>query len=143
MSESLNLLLEKEFSDLPPEFHEGLPAFENFYEASATAECSNGTRGRLAVFEILKMDKDIEHVILTSPIEEKIFEAARAKGMLTMREDAIMKALAGEIPFEEINALGGELLLDQDIPDILDDKVVEESQPQDTTETLPNAVPAI
>ena len=143
VSESLNLLLEKEFSDLPPEFHEGLPAFENFYEASATAECSNGTRGRLAVFEILKMDKDIEHVILTSPIEEKIFEAARAKGMLTMREDAIMKALAGEIPFEEINALGGELLLDQDIPDILDDKVVEESQPQDTTETLPNAVPAI
>ncbi len=143
VSESLNLLLEKEFSDLPPEFHEGLPAFENFYEASATAECPNGTRGRLAVFEILKMDKDIEHVILTSPIEEKIFEAARAKGMLTMREDAIMKALAGEIPFEEINALGGELLLDQDIPDILDDKVVEESQPQDTTETLPNAVPAI
>jgi hypothetical protein len=26
-----------------------------------------------------------------------------------MREDAIMKALAGQIPFEEVNTLGGTL----------------------------------
>ena len=35
--------------------------------------------------------------------------------MLTMREDAIVKALAGEIPFEEVNALGGELFPGGDI----------------------------
>jgi type II secretory ATPase GspE/PulE/Tfp pilus assembly ATPase PilB-like protein len=62
------------------------------------------------------MDKDIEHVVLTSPFEEKVYAAAREKGMLTMREDAIMKALAGEIPFQEVNTLGGDLLVDQDIP---------------------------
>ncbi len=114
VSESINVLLQKEFSDLPMEYHDQIPAFENFYEATTTADCPNGTRGRLAVFEILKMDKDIEHVVLTSPVEEKVFAAARAKGMLTMREDAIIKALAGLIPFEEVNALGGEMLLDQD-----------------------------
>jgi type II secretory ATPase GspE/PulE/Tfp pilus assembly ATPase PilB-like protein len=70
----------------------------------------------MAVFEILKMDKDIEHVVLTSPYEEKVYAAARAKGMLTMREDAIIKALNGEIPFQEVNTLGGDLLVDQDIP---------------------------
>ena len=146
VSESLNLLLTKEFSDLPAEFHDALPPFENFYEAQATAECPNGTRGRLAVFEILKMDKDIEHVILTSPIEEKIFAAARAKGMLTMREDAIMKALAGEIPFEEVNALGGELLLDQDIPDILDTPPIEEGLTEEAgteTQAAQTPTPAI
>ena len=116
VSESINVLLQKEFSDLPEEYHAQIPAFENFYEATTTADCPNGTRGRLAVFEILKMDKDIEHVVLTSPVEEKVFAAARKKGMLTMREDAIIKALAGLIPFEEVNALGGEMLLDQDAP---------------------------
>ena len=55
------------------------------------------------------MNKKLEQVVLTEPIEEKIYSAARAGGMLTMREDAIVKALAGEIPFEEINTLGGEL----------------------------------
>lgn len=117
VSESIRLLLEKEFSDLPAEFHSTLPKFDNFYEATVTPECPNGTSGRLAVFEILKMDKDLEHVVLTSPVEEKVYAAARAKGMLTMREDAIMKALAGEIPFEEVNTLGGELLLEQDLSD--------------------------
>jgi hypothetical protein len=33
--------------------------------------------------------------------------------MLTMREDAIMKALAGRIPFEEVNTLGGAFSTDE------------------------------
>jgi type IV pilus assembly protein PilB len=118
VSESISLLLQKEFADLPAEFHDQLPAFTNFYEATTTADCPNGTRGRLAVFEVLKMDKELEHVVLTNATEEGVYTAARAKGMLTMREDAIIKALAGEIPFEEVNTLGGELLLEQDLEPI-------------------------
>jgi type IV pilus assembly protein PilB len=131
VSESISGLLQKEFSDLPEEFHAQLPAFTNVYEASATPECPNGTRGRMAVCEILIMDKDIEHVVLTTPVEEKVYEAARAKGMLTMREDAIIKAVAGQIPFEEVNTLGGEMLLDQDMPEIESDEkpLVEEDAP--------------
>ena len=60
------------------------------------------------------MDKDLEHVVLTSPVEEAVYKAARDKGMLTMREDAIIKALAGEIPFEEVNTLGGELFPEEE-----------------------------
>jgi type IV pilus assembly protein PilB len=112
MSPSIKLLLEKEFSDLPAEFHKDLPAFDTYYEATTTADCPNGTRGRLAVFEILQMDKDLERVVLQDPVEEKVYAAARAKGMITMREDGIMKALAGLIPFEEVNTLGGVLLAD-------------------------------
>ncbi len=112
VSESLRKMLDKEFADLAPEYRTNLPKFENFYEPKSTAECPNGTRGRMAVVEIMRMDKDLEHVVLTSPQEENVYKAARAKGMLTMREDAIMKALAGEIPFQEVNALGGDLLFD-------------------------------
>lgn len=113
LSESMQGLLTREFSDLPETYRKNLPPFETFYRAEPTPDCPNGTRGRLAVFEFLRMDKEIEHVVLTNPVEEAVYAAARAKGMFTMREDAIMKALAGQIPFEEVNALGGQIILEE------------------------------
>ncbi len=115
IKDSIKLFLEREFADLPDEYRKTLPPFKEFYHASPTAECPNGTRGRTAVFEILRMNKKLEDVVLKDPVDEKIHVAARAGGMLTMREDAIVKALSGEIPFEEINTLGGELFPEGDI----------------------------
>lgn len=107
ISESIRVNLDKQFADLPKEFRSKIPEFKEVYEAHPGPDCPNGTRGRLAVFEILRMDKDIEHVVLTTPVEEKVYAAARAKGMITLREDAIIKALDGKIPFDEVNGLGG------------------------------------
>jgi type IV pilus assembly protein PilB len=115
IEDSIKLLLDKEFADLPKEYRDALPPFTNFYHAIPTDACPNGTRGRTAVAEILRMNKDLEQVVLKEPIEEKVYAAARKDGMLTMREDAIIKALAGEIPFEEVNVLGGELFPGGDI----------------------------
>lgn len=109
VTDSIQEFLDRQFADLPPEYRKTLPPFKEFYHATPTADCPNGTRGRTGVFEILRMDKKLEQVVLKEPMEEKIYATARADGMLTMREDAIVKALAGEIPFEEINTLGGEL----------------------------------
>ena len=109
ITESIKIFLDRQFADLPEKHRSLLPPFKEFYHASPTAECPNGTRGRTAVFEILRMDKKLEHVVLTEPVQENIYAAARSGGMLTMREDAIVKALRGEIPFEEVNTLGGEL----------------------------------
>ncbi|HUQ29930.1 MAG TPA: GspE/PulE family protein [Candidatus Paceibacterota bacterium] len=109
INESLKELLEKEFADLPEQYRKKLPPFKTFYRATKTQECPDGTRGRTGVFEILEITNKLESVILKEPIEEKIYQAARTEGMLTMREDAIARALAGEIPFEEVNTLGGEL----------------------------------
>ncbi|MCX6786937.1 MAG: GspE/PulE family protein [Candidatus Kaiserbacteria bacterium] len=114
ITDSIKMFLTREFADLPKEYQSALPPFKEFYHASPTAQCSNGTRGRTAVFEILRMDKKLEQVVLKEPVEEKIYAAARASGMLTMREDAIIKALTGEIPFEEVNTLGGELFLEEE-----------------------------
>ncbi|MCX6787714.1 MAG: GspE/PulE family protein [Candidatus Kaiserbacteria bacterium] len=114
VTNSIKLSLEREFADLPEEYRRALPPFKEFYHATATAECPNGTRGRTGVFEVLRMNKQLEEVILTNPVEEKIFSVARAGGMLTMREDAIVKALTGEIPFEEIDTLGGELFHEEE-----------------------------
>jgi type II secretory ATPase GspE/PulE/Tfp pilus assembly ATPase PilB-like protein len=53
--------------------------------------------------EFLKMDRDLEHIVLTNPVEQAVYETARAKGMLTMKDDALKKAFEGVIPYEEIN----------------------------------------
>jgi type IV pilus assembly protein PilB len=116
ITDSLKEFLDREFADLPEEYHAKLPPFTQFYRATPTATCPNGTSGRMAVFEILRMNKKIEDVVLTDPIEESIYKVAREGGMLTMREGAIIRALAGDIPFEEINTLGGELFLDEGAP---------------------------
>ena len=114
ITDSIKVSLDQQFADMPEEYRRLLPPFKEFYRANPTAECANGTRGRTAVFEILRMNKELEEVVLKDPVEEKIYSIARSGGMLTMREDAIVKALSGEIPFEEINTLGGELFPEED-----------------------------
>jgi type IV pilus assembly protein PilB len=119
ITDSIKLLLEKDFEDLPAEYKKKIPEFKKLYRAIPTPDCPNGTRGRVGVFEIMRMTKNLEHVVLTDPVAEKVYAAARAEGMLTMREDGIIKALAGEIPFEEVNTLGGALLADEEEPAVV------------------------
>ncbi len=102
---SIKLMIEKQFEDLPLEFQKKLPFGKEVYEIEPTPECPNGTAGRVAVIEVLEMDKDIEAVILKNPVETELYQVARAKGMLSMKEDAILKAFQRIIPFEEINTL--------------------------------------
>jgi len=103
LTESQKMMVEKQFADLPADVRAKLKTSDHAYEAVASPTCPSGTKGRSAVFEILKMDRDLEHVILTNPVEQAVSEAARAKGMLTMKDDALLKAFAGVIPFEEVN----------------------------------------
>jgi type IV pilus assembly protein PilB len=105
LNDSLRLIVEKQFSDLAPEFKKDIVIPSVVKEVSPTPECPTGIRGRSAVFEMYEMDKDIEQAILKNPTEFEITKVVRTKGMMTMREDAIIKAFAGEIAFEEVNKL--------------------------------------
>ncbi|OHA60576.1 MAG: hypothetical protein A2607_00830 [Candidatus Vogelbacteria bacterium RIFOXYD1_FULL_42_15] len=105
LDDSMKVMIDKQFADMPAEFRSRLPAVEKMYHSQNTAACPSGTRGRIGVFEFLKMDHDIEGVILKNPVESEIYRMARAKGFLTLKEDAIMKASQGLISFEEVNKL--------------------------------------
>src|SRR3989339_853011 len=103
LTESMRMMLTKQLADLPESVRSTIIIPDHVYEAVPSPACPSGTKGRTAVFEFLKMDRDLEHVILTNPVEQAVYEAARAKGMLTMKDDALLKAFNGTIPFEEIN----------------------------------------
>jgi type II secretory ATPase GspE/PulE/Tfp pilus assembly ATPase PilB-like protein len=98
-------MVEKQFSDLPEQFQKEIVIPTVVKEAVPTPDCPTGTRGRAAVMEMFEMDKDIEQTILKNPTEFEITKVVRRKGMLTMREDAMLKAFRGEIAFEEVNKL--------------------------------------
>lgn len=102
---SIKAMIDSQFADLPEKFRNELEMGKEVYEISPTPECPNGTRGRYAVMEVLEMDKEIEGIILRGGTEIELAKAARAKGMLSMKEDAILKAFKRMIPFEEISTL--------------------------------------
>ncbi|MEO8637662.1 MAG: GspE/PulE family protein [Candidatus Taylorbacteria bacterium] len=102
---SIKLLIEKEFEDLPEIFKKEIPMGANVFEAVATPEHPKGTSGRVAVVEVLQMSKELEAVILKNPSASEVKRIGREQGMLTMKEDAIIKAFKREIPFEEVNRL--------------------------------------
>jgi type IV pilus assembly protein PilB len=112
VDESMKKMFAKEFADLPDKFKKDIPPLDEVYRLDPTPDCPSGTRGRIAVFEMFDMRPELEHAILANKPEDEIFTIARANGMLTMKEDAIIKAAQGVIPFEEVNALGGEFELD-------------------------------
>lgn len=108
---SIKKLIDTEFEDLPEEFRKLIPKNDHVLFIESTAECSSGTKGRVAVMEAISINEEIERIILAGGDEEKILEAARRNGFISMKEDAIIKALNHIIPFEEISTLGGGLLV--------------------------------
>lgn len=102
---STKAMIERQFADLPEEYKKDIPFSDTVYKIKPTPECPKGTRGRMAVFEMFMMDKEIEKAILTNPTETEILRIARGKGMITVKEDAIIKAFQKVIPFEEVNKL--------------------------------------
>ncbi|MFA6077406.1 MAG: GspE/PulE family protein [Candidatus Paceibacterota bacterium] len=102
---AIKMMFDKQFADLPDEYKKNLNLEGNVYSVEPSPECPSGTRGRVAVFEIFDIDKEVEAMILKDPTDIELWKIARKKGMLTMREDAIMKALRGEIAFQEVNSL--------------------------------------
>ena len=106
-------MIEKEFSDLPDEFQKDLPDFKEVYRMEPTPDCPAGTQGRIACFEVFDMTHELEQAILQKKPEDELRAIVRSQGMITMKEDAIIKSARGVVPFEEVNTLGGEFELDE------------------------------
>ena len=73
------------------------------WQAQGCAKCSQtGYRGRMGVHELLIVNDQIRQLILERASAEVIERAAREQGMVSMYEDGISKALAGQTSIEEV-----------------------------------------
>ena len=65
--------------------------------------CNNtGYRGRMAIFEILKMDDEIREIIMGQGSTQAIREAAIRKGMRSLRDSGLLTIYDGETTIEEV-----------------------------------------
>jgi len=84
---------------LTPEMLKG----KQLYRAVGCPNCMNtGYAGRCGIHEFLLMDEDIRAIIMQNVDATAIKRAAMAKGMTTLREDGIQKALKGITTLEEV-----------------------------------------
>lgn len=121
---SIKMMVDHEFEDLPDKYRSMIPKVDHVLHAEPTDECPNGTRGRTAVVEVVEITDELEQLILEEASEERLYKIARANGFISMKEDAIIKAMKHEIPFEEVNTLGGVLITED--PELKDELVEEE-----------------
>ena len=78
-------------------------------KARGCKDCNEtGYRGRLGIFEAFLIDDEMEKFILTSPPIAALKEKAIKMGMVTMRQDGLIKVLEGITTIEEVEKTTGE-----------------------------------
>ncbi len=96
---------------IPPAAKEDItiPSPLYLYESEGCRECNfKGYSGRVGVFEVLRMTDELAQLVRQNPSEQDIHEEAQRQGMVTMRQDGILKALQGETSLEEVLRVTGE-----------------------------------
>lgn len=85
------------------------PKSFSLWEPVGCKKCNfKGYSGRIGVFEVLTMTDQLSELILKEPGEVKIWEEARRQGMITMKQDGILKILAGLTSLEEVISVAEE-----------------------------------
>jgi len=131
LSPSDRKAIDAQLASLPPQYRFKIP--KSVWEPTRTQTSVTGLRGRMAVFEVLETSTELERIILDNPVESRIWEAARKQGMLTMREDAMLKAFEKKVPLSEVNSLSSLLLAgDEEIERAAE----EEKKKQDSATTV-------
>jgi len=73
------------------------------YEPVGCKRCNKaGYSGRIGIFEILEVTPQLSEIITTKPSEPEIQKEAERQGMVTMKQDGIIKVLEGSTSLEEV-----------------------------------------
>lgn len=78
------------------------------YRAKGCEACHNtGYKGRIAVYEMFRFDEEIEKIILEKPTETALQQTALKQGMVTLRDDGLLRVLEGVTTIEEVERVVG------------------------------------
>ncbi len=88
--------------------HENLPLIDQsaytLYKGKDSPDSPNGYKGRMGLYEVFEVTEAIQDLIIKRATSTAIQKAAQAEqGMVTMRQDGYLKALAGYTTLQEVN----------------------------------------
>ncbi|MCB1957685.1 MAG: Flp pilus assembly complex ATPase component TadA, partial [Rhodocyclaceae bacterium] len=73
------------------------------YRARGCEQCDyRGYRGRMAIMEVMRMDSDLDELVMRRASLREIRTAARAKGFRSLAEDGMRRVLDGETSLDEL-----------------------------------------
>ncbi len=82
------------------------------YRSSGCSKCNFiGYSGRIGIYEMFSMTPNIEKIILKDTSSSGIMAAIREDGMISIKEDGVLKALEGITSLEEIRRVTGEIFI--------------------------------
>lgn len=73
------------------------------YKAVGCKQCANGYKGRIGLFEVMHMSKELGQLIMSGGNSLDILKVAQSEGMLTIYQSGLEKIKAGITSIEEIN----------------------------------------
>jgi type IV pilus assembly protein PilB len=108
---ALNSVLPKTKEEIPKIAkdlgYETLPlANQNAYtliKGKVTPDNATGYQGRMGLYEVFEVTEAIQDLIIKHATSSVIQRAAQAEGMVTMRQDGYLKALAGQTTLLEVD----------------------------------------
>jgi len=97
-------IIKRAFVGLAPEVTSVFAAPYQIYHAKGCATCKGrGILGRSGIYEAFKMTREIETLMAKGSVTTtQLAEEAKAQGMISMRQDGIVKALQGKYSIEEV-----------------------------------------
>jgi type IV pilus assembly protein PilB len=76
------------------------------FTAVGCEKCNmTGYHGRIGIFEAIKTDEPIEKIMPENPSEREIKKVASTQGILSMRQDGLVKMLSGITSYEEVQSV--------------------------------------
>lgn len=73
-----------------------------FYRQRGTADCPDGYKGRIGIYEVLEVTETIKQMIVGRSTSGEIEIQAKKEGMITMLQNGFILAVQGETTIEEI-----------------------------------------
>jgi type IV pilus assembly protein PilB len=73
-----------------------------FYHGKGCERCQNGYKGRIGIYEVMPMSSAVEDLAIKKSAASEIKKQAIAEGMITMKQDGLLKALEGLTTVDEV-----------------------------------------
>lgn len=84
----------------------------SLYSTPGCPECKEmGVLGRVAIFEVVPISRKMREGINEFKGFDELNAIAKSEGMVTMRQDGLLKALAGEVRYEDVLRVTSEIEL--------------------------------
>ncbi|MBI3231967.1 MAG: Flp pilus assembly complex ATPase component TadA [Candidatus Doudnabacteria bacterium] len=96
--------IRKELVGIPAAYLENMDKNKfKIFKGAGCEKCGrSGYQGRMGIYEVLPVVTEVQDLVLNKAPAHKIYEFANKMGMITMKQDGIVKALKGETTMEEI-----------------------------------------